>query len=302
MNGRALLRWSSLLSVVALSASALGACAAPDEAEDAEIGETEDELKACANSDLDWQKDMFEEFDTWDETRWTKFNDHVPPRTTTCYTADNVQVKGGKLHIATKKGVVCKEQPHTGGAIESYGKIATGKYFKAEIRVKVSQQQGIFGAPLWFRPGNAAGPTGPGGEIDVVEVLGAGKDGKPKFHTTLHPDYGDTTSERVHDATPFEKVADESGEKFHVYTVEKVPNGITFYTDGKRTAGWGCGHKDNAKRPAYYKKWFEAPEGWSFRIDNKVGGPWAGEPNKFTVWGNETAMVIDYIKLWKPKN
>lgn len=303
MTRLALLRWSSV-ALFAIASNALGACAAPDgSAGEDSVGATDDELKKCAGSDLEWQPHMFEDFDTWDATRWHKFDQVVPPRTSTCYTPQNVDVTGGMLKIATRKEAKCGNQPHTGGALDTYGKFWTGKYFKAEIRAKVAQQQGIFGAPLWFRPGNASGPTGPGGEIDVVEVIGTGtKFAKARFHHTLHPDYGDTASERVHEPTPFSAVGDDAGTEFHVYTVEKVPNGMTFYVDGKRTAGWGCGHKSNAKRPAYYEDWFENPAGWSIRIDNKVGGTWAGEPDSTTEWGNETAMLVDYVRVWRPKN
>jgi beta-glucanase (GH16 family) len=321
MRNAALLRSATL----ALSVLALGACADLD-ADDESAASSEDELKdkkkkkkddgkddkkddepkpedpnKCGGG-IDWQPHMFEEFDAWNDGRFTKFHDRVPPRTSTCYVADNVQVSNGKLRLLTKKGVACQGQPHSGGAVDTYGKFWTGKYFKAEVRVKVSQQQGIFGAPLWFRPGNGAGALGVGGEIDVVEVLGTGsKFEKAKFHQTLHPDYADTQSVRVHESTPFSAVGDELGEGWHTYTVEKVPNGMTFYVDGKRTAGWGCGHPDNAARPPYYKEWFETPEGWSIRIDQKVGGEWAGEPDHTTMWGTETAMVIEYLKVWRPK-
>ena len=281
-----------------LAVLALTACGGA-EPDDEPSADEADELKKCG-APVDWRPDMFESFDAWDDARWTKEDGLVPPRTKTCYTAANVDVRDGMLRIATRDESVCGGQPYSGGGVTSYGKFWTGKYFKAEIRAKVSQEKGIFGAPIWFRPGNAAGATTVGGEIDVVESLGSWD--TPKFQQTLHPDYGDTQSHFVYDHTRYDALGDKAGTEFHVYTVVKVPNGITFYTDGKRTAGWGCGHPDNLKRPAYFKRWFEdTPDGWSIRIDNKVGGPWAGDPGKTTSWGAKTAMEIDYIKVWRPR-
>jgi hypothetical protein len=277
----------------------LTACAAPTEAPAEDSAESEDDLSACASSTIDdWTLHMKEDFDAWNDARWTKFDNIVPPNTKTCHVASNVAVIGGMLRIATQNESVCGGQPYTGGAISSYGKFWTGKYFKAEVRAKVSQEQGIFAAPLWFRPGNAAGATGTGGEIDVVESLGTWK--TPKLQTTLHPDYSDEKP-FVFKHNKYADYGDADGTVFHVYTVEKIPGGITFSMDGKFTAGWGCGNKSNEKRPAWFNRWFEqTPEGWSIRIDNKVGGGWAGDPDSTTRWGARTALYIDYIKVWKP--
>lgn len=279
-----------------------GACASPDDLREPE-GVSADELGACrAAKKVQWQLAMKEDFDAWNDARFTRFDNLAPPRTSTCYSADNVTVEKGMLRIATKKQALCQGQPYTGGAIHSYGKVWTGKYFKAEVRAKVSQEQGIFSAPLWFRPGTAAGAGNVGGEIDLVEVLGAGRSAKfapPVLHTTLHADY--TVGKNVTEKTSFQALGDADGRQFHVYTVEKTPNGITFHVDGKRVAGWGCGPDANAPRPSWFKDWFEAsPEGWSIRIDNKVGGPWAGEPDSSTMWGDSTALYVDYIALWRP--
>jgi beta-glucanase (GH16 family) len=284
-----------------LAASLFLACAPIDEEE--ETASSEDSLKACAASKkMDWQIHMNEDFeDGFPEDRFHKFDGVAPPRTSTCYVASNVTVSKGMLRLAAKKGSGCQGQPYTGAAVDSYGKFWTGKYFKAEIRAKASQQKGIFAAPLWFRPGTSAGAQNVGGEIDVAEILGAGKHETPKVHTTLHADYS-MPDTHVHEATKLSALGDDDGEGFHVYRVEKTPKGITFSIDDKHVAGWGCGHSDNDKRPAWFDQWFEEnPQGWSLRIDNKVGGPWAGEPDMSTMWGEETTLVIDWIKVWKPK-
>lgn len=285
------------LSAVLLLSSATLACGADggsDEPDD--DGTSEDALAKCGKAPK-WTLQMKDDFDSWDDTHWNKADGLVVPNTGTCAMASNVTVSGGMLRIATGNEPACG-QPYTGGAVDSYHKIWTGKYFKAEVRAKVSQEQGLFAAPLWFRPGNATGPTNVGGEIDVVETLGRWDNAG--FQTTLHADYSsDAPQFAEHHA--YASVGDAAGTSFHTYTVEKVKGGVTFYVDGKRVVGWGCGHADNARPPSWYKKWFdESPDGWSFRIDNKVGGGWAGNPDKTTKWGRDTTMVIDYIKLWKP--
>jgi beta-glucanase (GH16 family) len=290
-----------LLSALLLGVSltALTACSGAPE-DDESSAESEDELGKCAAAeDMKWVIHMNEPFDAWNDARWTKFDNHVVPEGQTCEMAANVAVTPeGMLRIATRKEAMCG-MPYTGGAIMSAGKFWTGKYFKAEIRAKVSQEQGIFGAPLWFRPGNSTGATPIGGEIDVVESLG--KWNKPKLQATIHPDYSDGR-DGVAKQKPYADVGDEDGTGFHVYTVEKIPSGITFYVDGKYVTGWGCGHKSNEKRPVWFNKWFETtPDGWSIRIDNKVGGSWAGETDSTTQWGNKSALYIDYIKVYKPK-
>src|SRR5689334_1181292 len=98
MMRSSVLRWSSTaLSVLAIaSLGSLGACAAPDADEDeAAVDESEDELKACKKSNLDWERDVFEDFSSWDESRWTKRDGIVVPDSSTCLSASNVEVKGG---------------------------------------------------------------------------------------------------------------------------------------------------------------------------------------------------------------
>lgn len=288
-----------------------------------ELWDSAEREKACKQAKIDeWGIHFKDEFDTFDDTKWTKFDDRVVPNTETCHQPESVTIEKeafgekGVLRIATREKSTCKavvdggtvDVPYTGGALHSYGKFWTGKYFKAEVRAKVSQEYGIFGAPLWFRPGDALGELrGPGpigGEIDVVESLGVWaerkKTSEPKLQMTLHPDYSDDAGFK-HQQRDYKDFDDPDGDAFHTYTVEKIPGGITIWIDGKHAAGWGCGHKDNKRPPRWFKEWFEDPSGWSMRVDNKAGGGWAKSPNRKTDWGNKTAMYIDYIKVWRPK-
>jgi hypothetical protein len=304
MGGMRFFALHRTLLVLALPLLAtLGGCASQeDEDLDDEnpdnAGETDDALKKCG-SNLKWKLHMREEFDAWDDARWTKFDQLAVPNSKTCAVASNVGVANGMLRIDTKNEAGCGGMPYTGGAVHSYAKFWTGKYFKAVIRAKVSQDTGIFGAPLWFRPGNATGPTGAdGGEIDVAESLGAWK--TPAFHVTLHADYA--SGANIHRKAAYQNLGDKQGTDFHTYVLQKTPNGVTVSVDQKWVAGWGCGHAKNEAAPKFFKQWIEeTPDGWSIRIDNKVGGNWAGDPDKSTRWGSRTALFVDYIRVYRPE-
>jgi hypothetical protein len=309
---------ASTLGLVNLAIS-VGACDAPPPASSEAPRVESAPLDSCG-AQTTWVRDLREDFDDWDESRWVKADNLAVPDTETCHMASNVKVVAekrdgrktgdGLLRLVTRKEPGCGGAKYTGAGVTSYGKIWMGKYFKAEIRAKVSQEEGLFGAPLWFRPGDATGPTGVGGEIDIVESLG--KWSPHRFQTTLHADYSDKPpcpddasdcpkTKTVHTVNQYQDLGDPTGRDFHVYSVEKVPGGITFFTDGTWTAGWGCGHPKNEKAPPWYDAWFEkTPESWSLRMDSKAGGDWAGTPKKSTKWGPRTSVVIDFIKLYKP--
>jgi beta-glucanase (GH16 family) len=291
---------------------AVGGCTSPTDDEEPQVVMTANgALQTCRK--LEWGmhwKDEFENGTTLDTSRWNPW-DRVVNEADTVQKPGLVRIHDGVLRLAARNEEGCAGfpwtgagpvqcRPYTGAGLHTYGKFWTGKYFKAEVRAKVSQEKGLFGAPLWFRPTKELGPTeNIGGEIDVVEVLG--KDKTPRFHMTLHPDYADTTGKPVHVAKKFEDVGDKAGTEFHDYTVEKVPNGITIWVDGKHAGGWGCGSRANDPLPPYYEAAFEVPTAWTVRIDNKVGGNWAGPPNGNTDWGLAAALKIKYIKVWRPK-
>ena len=79
--------------------------------------------------------------------------------------------------------------------------------FRAEIRAKVPMEQGMWAAPLWFRPAD-----GSGGEIDLVETLGSEADGpgRPRVHQTIHTDYGAGHDVSGH-SYPFARLDDPAG-------------------------------------------------------------------------------------------
>src|SRR4051812_24669295 len=107
---------SGFVALLLIGASALGCSGGADEDEATGADDTsEDALSKCGRAP-EWSLHMHEDFDAWDDTRWTRAPDGlVPPNTKTCYLASNVTVSGSALRIATRNESKCGGQPYTGG-------------------------------------------------------------------------------------------------------------------------------------------------------------------------------------------
>ncbi len=150
-------------------------------------------------------------------------------------------------------------------------------------------EQGLWAAPLWFRPTN-----GSGGEIDLVETYGK-EAARPTVHQTIHTDYG-ASHQQMAITKPYSSFSNVAASNaWHTYTIEKVPGRITMWVDGVETSRFSTGS------PSWYKQYYDAGKSWNLRINMQIGGSYGGQPDSSTDWSpNKSDMELDYIRTWVP--
>ncbi len=232
-----------------------------------------------------WTPNLSENFTSFSSSRWNAKNNTYSSNEDSYLLARNATVGGGVLRIQGKRESV-GGRSYTSGYVDTNGKYSLPNYFRAEVRAKVPFEQGMWAAPLWFRP-----TDGGAGEIDMVETLGNERT-RPTFHQTIHTEYG-ATHKQASVTDPFSSVTSSTG--WHTYTMEKVPGRITMWVDGVKTANF------TASSPNWYKKYYEVGKRWNLRVNLQIGGSWGGLPNSTTDWSpDKTAMQVDYIRTWVP--
>lgn len=234
-----------------------------------------------------WRPGIVEDFDRIDSSRWNVRNQTSNANEHSYLLARNVTTKAGVLRIQGRKERA-GGRAYTSGYVDTNRKYALPNYFRAEIRAKVPFEQGMWAAPLWFRPSDHSG-----GEIDLIETYGRTRD-NPRIHQTIHTDYG-LNHEKSAKPSQFSEVGDATGTRWHVYTVEKRAGSITMWVDGVQTARWSQGD------PSWFNEYYEAGKQWNLRVNLQIGGSWGGLPDSTTNWRpNRSAMRVDYIKTWIP--
>ncbi len=241
-----------------------------------------------------WTVELADDFDDVDARVWSLKDDTFSSNEDSFLRADNCTIAGaGKDgHALRLQGK--QESVHRFGRSWDYtscyatteDRFTVPNYFRAEVRAKVPMEQGMWAAPLWFRPADDSG-----GEIDLVETLGA-QSARPLVSQTIHTDYG-----KAHDQSsfsyPFARLGDDTGTAWHTYTVEKVPGRITMWVDGVQTAQWSAGD------PGWFAQYYEAGKRWNLRVNLQIGGSWGGAPDSTTDW-DRTAVLVDHVYVWTP--
>lgn len=231
-----------------------------------------------------WRPILTEDFDSLDQARWRVRDRTYSSNESSYLLGENVTVANGLLRIQARDQSA-GGRSFTSGALTTDGGLELPAYFRAEVRAKVPMQQGLWAAPLWFRPADRSG-----GEIDLVETFGKEAD-LPSVHQTLHTDYGSTHEQSVR-STDFSSLGDPTGTAWHTYVVEKVPGSITMWTDGVQTATWSQGD------PSWFDEYYEAGKSWTLRANLQIGG-YGGQPDATTDWrADRSAMFVDYVKAW----
>lgn len=234
-----------------------------------------------------WKLNMQDDFDSLSPTRWNVKNNTYASNEDSYLLARNTSVANGRLRIQGKLESASGHD-YTSGYVNSIGKYSLPNYFRAEVRAKVPFQQGLWAAPLWFRP-----TTGGAGEIDLVETLGKERRA-PSFHQTIHTEYG-ATHQQAAVARTFASVGTGAATDWHTYTIEKTPGRIVMWVDGVQTAKFTPGS------PSWYDRYYEAGKSWNLRINMQIGGTWGGLPDSTTDWSpDSSAMQLDSIKTWVP--
>ena len=243
-----------------------------------------------------WTLELTEEFRTIDPARWAVKDDTYSSNEDSYLRAANCSIDdaGADGHALRAQG---REETvrrwgrtfsYTSCSVTTEGRYSVPGYFRAEVRAKVPMEQGMWAAPLWFRPAD-----GSGGEIDLVETLG-GQPSRPRITQTIHTDYGDDHDQSSY-SYPFEKLGDPVGTGWHTYTIEKVPGRMTMWVDDVQTAQWSTGD------PQWYSRFYDSGKRWELRINLQIGGSWGGPPDASTDWSPaRTAMLVDRVRVWTP--
>lgn len=205
--------------------------------------------------------------------------------------AENIYVKDGELVIQPIKRV-----DEDGNITYTSGRVNTQykhdfKYGRFEARLKVPRGKGFLPA-FWMMPTNENlyGQWPKCGEIDIMEVLG---NSTSQNYGTLH--FGEPHSQSQGD------VILKSGnfaDDYHVFACEWDPGEIRFYVDGElyhqesdwfsQKAGYGV-----VTYPAPYDQPF-------YMIFNvAVGGDWPGNPDDSTVFDENAALRVDYVRVYQ---
>lgn len=233
-----------------------------------------------------WELTFNDDFNSLDPQVWNVKNGTYMDHEDSHLWARNVSTADGVLRIQAKQETTTvgrTTRAYTSGYVETNGKFSVPNYFRAEIRARVPLEQGMWAAPLWFRPAD-----GSGGEIDLIETYG----NRPTdYNHTIHTAYG-AGRQQKHIGGKFKT----DPLAWHVYTIEKTPGQIKMWVDGEHTATFKSGD------PVWYDRYYEAGKRWNFRTNLQVGGVWGGLPDSTTDWTpSKTAMEVDYLRAWVPE-
>lgn len=169
---------------------------------------------------------------------------------------------------------------HTSAAINTKGKFSQ-EYGFFEARLRMPGRRGVLGA-WWLHRADGAWPP----EIDIAEVLGS----RPREHEmALH---FDDPGRRGNESTGRRTLSADLSLDFHVYGVDWQPGEVVFYRDGKVQA-----RLSGAEGAAYQR-------GPSYLIINSMvctsaSRYWCESPDSSTLWGPETAVQVDWVRVWR---
>ncbi|MEZ5095574.1 MAG: glycoside hydrolase family 16 protein [Nocardioides sp.] len=234
-----------------------------------------------------WTPAWTDDFSSLDTTRWNVRDHDYASNNQACWEADAVSIDSGALRIQASD-VPCvvsasTTMPYTSGYVDTIGKASLADYFRLEVRAKVPLEEGMWAAPVWFRPDG-----GGDGEIDLIETWGW--DSRDFGAYRIHQDIHGTYAPSQHDPFMTEYAFDPAA--WHTYVIEKTPGRIDMSVDGIATHSW------TSSSPSWYDAYFEAGRTWNLRVNLQVGGA-RGLPDASTDWTPDlTAMKLDYIKTW----
>lgn len=216
-------------------------------------------------------------------------------------TRDTHDVSDGCLHVRWR----AREEPWTGylnkydaaagmsRSVRAYDEaylLTRGRfsmvYGRVEARVRFPQAvQGQWGG-VWMRPDHDLDDGFPnGGEIDIAESFGGG-DATGHLSATVH--WSQVRSDHDTREAPPARLDD-----WHVYAVEKTPERITFFMDGRAY------HEVlRADRPADFDRCFGPHAPYHLRLNAQSGCQWWSGRIPTGAF-DEASMDIDYVRVRK---
>lgn len=156
-----------------------------------------------------------------------------------------------------------------------------------EIRAKLPNTQGIWPA-FWLLPSRGRYGSGPpGGEIDIMELIGSEPS---RSYATLHYGNPPERSSGYYDLSGGKTFADD----FHIFALEWEPDEIRWYLDDTlfHTASeWFTSARKDAQFPAPYDQDFY------LIVNVAVGGHWPGSPDETSIFPQ--MMYVDYVRVYQ---
>ncbi len=199
-------------------------------------------------------------------------------------------VKDGKLVIQPVKEEKDGKVSYTSGRVNTAGKHDI-KYGRIEASIKVPRGKGFLPA-FWMMPTDEQyyGQWPKCGEIDIMEVLG---DDTKRLYGTLH--FGEPHTERQ---GTLELTDGDYAEEYHQFAIEWEPGEIRWYMDGElynQTNDWFTKVQGEDEKP------YPAPFNQDFHVilNVAVGGDWPGDPDDTTVFDENAAMYVDYVRFYQ---
>jgi beta-glucanase (GH16 family) len=200
------------------------------------------------------------------------------------YLPENVEVKGGALHLIARKQAVSGYEghmfPYTSGMVTSGRNFAEREkpsrfdltYGYIEIRAKMPSGSGLWPA-LWLLPSTQQ----PLPEIDIMEMLG-------NAPHTLHMHFHFRALDGQAAAPGRSAAVADLSAGWHVYGLKWAPDELVWFLDGAEE--WR------------YRDIATIPSGPMYLLVNlAVGGKWPGPPSNKTVFPAE--LLVDYVRAWK---
>lgn len=201
----------------------------------------------------------------------------------------NIRVRGGELHLTTRKTqpFQCRspygsfQSEYTGATISTYGKFQqTYGRFETRMSFPETPGAGVHGG-FWMNPRERVYGAWPhSGEIDVAEWFSAIAD---RAYPSLHY-AGDTAQDTGWNCVIGDPTA------YHTYAVEWQPTKMDFYYDGRLcfSRSWVPDAPLVAPQP------FDQP--FVMALTNAVGAMW-NAPDATTVL--PATISVDYVRAWK---
>ena len=189
---------------------------------------------------------------------------------------ENVHIDSGYLHITALNPY---GSTYTSGRINTQGK-REFKYFRADIRAKLPEGQGIWPA-IWMLGANFSSVGWPNcGEIDIMELLGH----QPSIvHGAIHWNYYGHLSR----TSSYTIDNDKFSSGFHIFSVIWTPYKMIWLVDNQQF---------------FFLNRSEIPEfpfdlNQFFVMNVAIGGNWPGSPDATTLFPQH--MIVDYIKVYQ---
>ncbi len=246
------------------------------------------ESAAAARAGDGWELVWSDEFDTFDDSKWTKIDAPSGINNDLAYLSPaNVWIQGGMLRIQANNNPTGGRN-FTGGKVISKDK-GTFKYGRFEVRARTASTVGTHTAAwLLNAPCDGINPCSSWPpEIDIVEMIGREPN---NVHQTVHysTSYRGRWPNWEFDVTTTPFSGDQvPGQAFHEYAVEWEEDEIRWYIDDELIKTWNPNNENS----------FISDEPMYLILDVVVGGDWAQSPNNTSVWPQYADF--DYVRVYK---